>query len=221
MRMKTIISLFLAMFIVAIWVGCSRPQGPVAEDNPGPSPVSEPAAPGTNPGPLQVRVGDETDLAALLEKNRGKVVLIDFWATWCPPCMELLPHTLEMAKKYADRGLVVILVAINDPADQEQIKSVLETNQAAGVTNLICRYGIGADAVEKFAIDGGALPHLRLYDRQGQVHIKFGAMDTAPDPARIEAEVVQLLQSSAESAAEQPIVGPELIIPQGQSQSAS
>ncbi|MGQ9564607.1 MAG: redoxin family protein [Thermogutta sp.] len=211
--MKTITHLFLAMFIFAIWVGCSRSQGPVAEEKSNSPSVSEPAAPATDPAPLQVRVGDETDLAALLEKNRGKVVLVDFWATWCPPCMELLPHTLEMAKKYADRGLVVILVAINDPTDQARVKSVLETNQAAGVTNLICRYGVGLEAVEKFAIDGGALPHLRLYDRQGQVHMKFGATDVAPNPARIEEAVVQLLETP-EAPADQPTAGPELIVPE-------
>jgi thiol-disulfide isomerase/thioredoxin len=39
---------------------------------------------------------------------KGKVVLIDFWGTWCGPCRAAIPHVKELAKKHADRGLVVI-----------------------------------------------------------------------------------------------------------------
>jgi len=210
------------LLVFLIWVGCARSEKPT--ENADRSSSSGAKAASSDAGalkPLEIRVGDETDLAKLLDENRGKVVLVDFWATWCPPCMELLPHTLEMAKKYADRGLTVVLVAINDPKEQaEDVKSVLEKNGAAGVVNLLCRYGIGSEAVEKFAIDDGALPHLRLYDREGRLHAKFGASGIAPDPARIEAEVEHLLESPQGSAAADPNGGPELIIPESQSSSS-
>jgi thiol-disulfide isomerase/thioredoxin len=42
------------------------------------------------------------------EDMKGKIVIIDFWATWCSPCIKAIPHNNEMAKKYADKGVVFI-----------------------------------------------------------------------------------------------------------------
>jgi cytochrome c biogenesis protein CcmG/thiol:disulfide interchange protein DsbE len=53
--------------------------------------------------------GDPLDLAQL----RGKVVLVDFWASWCEPCRHSFPWLNEMQAKYADRGLVVIGVNVD------------------------------------------------------------------------------------------------------------
>src|SRR5258706_13140378 len=39
---------------------------------------------------------------------KGKIVVIDFWATWCPPCKKAVPHNNELAKKYADKGVLVV-----------------------------------------------------------------------------------------------------------------
>lgn len=48
---------------------------------------------------------------------RGKVVLLDFWATWCVPCREETPHFVELQKKYGGRGLQIIGVSMDDSAD--------------------------------------------------------------------------------------------------------
>ena len=47
-------------------------------------------------------IGDKVDLS----QTRGKVVIIDFWATWCGPCMQAIPKNVELVKKYKDQGLV-------------------------------------------------------------------------------------------------------------------
>jgi thiol-disulfide isomerase/thioredoxin len=48
---------------------------------------------------------------ASFDRARGKVTLVNFWATWCAPCKKELPDLIELSKKYADRGFMVVGVA--------------------------------------------------------------------------------------------------------------
>ena len=50
-----------------------------------------------------------------LQQYRGKVVLLDFWATWCLPCRYSIPELVEIQDKYRDQGLVVIGISVDDP----------------------------------------------------------------------------------------------------------
>lgn len=173
---------------------------------------------------LVVEVGDEKDLEAILQENRGKVVLVDFWGTWCMPCLDLLPHTLKMARDYAAQGLVVVTVAIEDIADPlkvDQVKGVLLKHGGDQVRALVSRYGIGEDSFTKFHIAGGALPCLKLYDRQGNLVVTFGVDAEKPEAQRIEAEVQRLLGQTPVSRADEEIEGPELTIPTLESSNAS
>ncbi len=52
-----------------------------------------------------------------LSSYRGKVVLLDFWATWCYPCREEIPHLVDLQQKYGDRGLQIIGVSLDDSPD--------------------------------------------------------------------------------------------------------
>jgi cytochrome c biogenesis protein CcmG, thiol:disulfide interchange protein DsbE len=52
-----------------------------------------------------------------LSSYRGRVVLLDFWATWCDPCREETPHFVELQQKYAGRGLQIIGVSMDDTSD--------------------------------------------------------------------------------------------------------
>jgi len=49
-----------------------------------------------------------------IQDLRGKVVLIDFWGTWCPPCLAELPHLKEAYKKYHDKGFEIVSIALRD-----------------------------------------------------------------------------------------------------------
>ena len=56
-----------------------------------------------------------------LSKLRGKVVLLDFWATWCAPCRTAIPHLNDLYKAYRTRGLEIIGVSL-DTGSQERVK---------------------------------------------------------------------------------------------------
>lgn len=57
--------------------------------------------------------GQKVEMAGL----RGKVVLLDFWATWCAPCREEIPHFVEMQEKYRGQGLEIVGVSVDDSAE--------------------------------------------------------------------------------------------------------
>ena len=61
-------------------------------------------------------------LAKKIAENRGKIVLVDLWNSICLPCIRSFPHLVEMHKKYADKGLVVVSVALDDPTSAEANK---------------------------------------------------------------------------------------------------
>jgi len=87
--------------------------------------------PGERPN-LTGRVAQDFTLKALdgdkvsLSELRGKVVLLDFWATWCPPCRKELPEVDKLRQQYADKGLVVL--GINDE-DSGTVKSFLKKHE--------------------------------------------------------------------------------------------
>lgn len=60
------------------------------------------------------------DLALDLDAYRGKVVVVDFWASWCVPCRRSFPWLNSMQKKYADEGLVIVGVNMDASADDAQ-----------------------------------------------------------------------------------------------------
>ena len=60
-----------------------------------------------------IRPVDASDITKLVSQQRGKVVLLNFWATWCPPCIEEFPDVVAAEKDYRNRGLVVMATAIS------------------------------------------------------------------------------------------------------------
>ncbi|HQH71450.1 MAG TPA: TlpA disulfide reductase family protein [bacterium] len=62
-----------------------------------------------------------------LQKLRGKLVLIDFWATWCPPCRAEVPHLLEVYEKYHKKGFEIVSVSVNDK--EAKVKEFQKTHK--------------------------------------------------------------------------------------------
>jgi thiol-disulfide isomerase/thioredoxin len=144
---------------------------------------------------ISVRVADIDEYRATLAKLRGKVVLVDFWATWCPSCVEQFPHTVELQRIYAGRGLAVVSVSLDEPDAEPQVREFLRRS-GASFDNLLSAYGGGVKAIEAFGLSG-AVPCYRVYDRAGELRHEFAVDPRAPrqfGPADIEAAVVELLE---------------------------
>ncbi len=99
----------LIMVAIALVIGIYK----VSRNGSGPSTTRGPLSVVHSPAPdfsLQDLDGKPLDLA----NYRGKVVLLDFWATWCAPCRGEIPHFVEFQDKYRDHGLQVIGISMDD-----------------------------------------------------------------------------------------------------------
>ena len=98
-------------------------------------------------------IGDKPDLA-------GKPLLIEFWATWCEPCRESIPHLNEYWKTYKDKGLIVIGITREDEAPVKEF-----------VKGVPIRYFIGRDPTAELAGHLGitVIPHTIVVDKTGRI----------------------------------------------------
>jgi peroxiredoxin len=94
---------------------------------------------------------------------RGRVVLLDFWATWCTPCLKSMPELQAMHEKYADRGLSVVGVSI----DEGGVKKVKKFVSSRKLTYPIAMDSGKAPAWESFRVK--AVPAAFLIDRDGRI----------------------------------------------------
>lgn len=113
------------------------------------------------------------DLEGVSRKSsewRGKVMVINFWATWCPPCRKEMPAFVELQDKYAERGLQFIGVAIDNPDKVQDFADSFAVNYPMLVGEI--------DAIELGKLYGnrfGQLPYTVIVARDGTIaHIERG-----------------------------------------------
>jgi len=145
---------------------------------------------GISPSNIRLRQVNKPQFDAWLQNQRGKVVLVDFWATWCMPCRELFPHTVQVHRQWAAKGLVVTTVSLDDPDAEAQVREFL-AQQGAEFENFLA---VGPpEPFEAFQITGGAIPYLRIYGPDGQVVSELASARQPIEPADIDKAVQQAL----------------------------
>lgn len=119
-----------------------------------------------------IRFIDVDGQAHLLSDLRGKWVLLNFWASWCAPCMDELPLIIEAQKRYAAHGLQILGPALDDR------HAVLGIVRRFGINYPVTADFAGADAaMQALGNEKGALPYTVLIDPDGIVRdIHLGGM---------------------------------------------
>jgi len=96
-----------------------------------------------------------------LDELQGKVVLIDFWATWCGPCREALPHVKEITKKFAGQPLIVLSVSVDE--DEQKWREFVAKNEMTWPQYF--DHGFKGSVAKSF--DVHAIPHTFTIDADG------------------------------------------------------
>jgi cytochrome c biogenesis protein CcmG/thiol:disulfide interchange protein DsbE len=123
---------------------------------------SRPARIGSNAPDFTVQESDHT---VTLSQFRGQVVVLNFWATWCPPCVEETPSLIRMQARLKDKGVVVLAVSIDD--------------DDAAYHKFLKQYGVNMVTVRDEAKKASSLygtfgwPETYVIDRNGVIRRKF------------------------------------------------
>ena len=110
----------------------------------------------------------ETDLKGKplsISNYKGKVVLVDFWATWCGPCVEELPNVLKTYEKYHDQGFEIIGISLD--TDRKQLDAFLEKHKGMTWPQYFDGKGWQNKLAEKYGIE--AIPTTFLLDGEGKI----------------------------------------------------
>jgi len=101
---------------------------------------------------------------------KGKVLIIDFWATWCIPCVEEIPHLVELYKKYHDDGLEIMGISYDykERKTPEELRKFCK-NQDMQWDQIYSGKGMKDPLGEKLNIK--SLPTILVVDRTGKVHL--------------------------------------------------
>lgn len=104
-----------------------------------------------------------------LSEHEGRVILVNFWATWCGPCVGEMPAFTGLAKKYGDK---LTLVAVNCQEDESTVQAFLEEN------NYTFPVGLDSDGAVSALYPSDGIPYTVIIAPDGTVaHIQVGAYD--------------------------------------------
>lgn len=128
---------------------------------------------------------------SLFSEYKGKVLVLDYYATWCNPCRKSIPHLIELQKKYQDQGLQIIGLNVGGPNDLEKVPGFAK--------ELGIQYPLAIpdeDLAAFMLSDESAIPQTFIFDREGMLVERVIGFSPVV-AARIDAAVENALKTSA------------------------
>lgn len=114
------------------------------------------------------------DLKNIQTSTKGKVVLYNFWATWCKPCVQEFPELVKLYKNYKDKNFAIVFVSMDMPDDmKEKVKPFLE-KQGVDFVTYYNNFNNPEDIINFYDKKWeGAIPSTYIYDKDGKLSTKF------------------------------------------------
>ena len=100
----------------------------------------------------------------VFSEYKGKVLILDFYATWCTPCRDSVPHLIGLQKKYEEQGLTVVGLNVGGPGDDQEVPGFAK--------ELGIHYTLAIpdeDLVSLLLAESDSIPQTFVFDRQGQL----------------------------------------------------
>ena len=112
-----------------------------------------------------------------LASLKPDIVMVDFWATWCAPCLKRFPHLVQLHEKYSNSGVRVVSMCLDDRDDPDSVEAARDflVTQEAKFDNFLMNENM-LDAFEKLDLLG--IPAVFIYDRTGKMRYRL----TGDDP---------------------------------------
>lgn len=133
------------------------------------------AVPSIGQAPPSIDLQDINGGHHKLEDYKGKIVLLNFWATWCVPCAAEMPLLGEMQSRYKGK-IVIIAASIDDPADKDKLQPFLAKHKAGNLTLMV---GPTLDTLSDLQL--GSLPDTMFFDADGKLVSKSVGALKRPD----------------------------------------
>jgi thiol-disulfide isomerase/thioredoxin len=138
-------------------------------------PAGQACAADAAPAPLNYTLKDAANRDVRLSDYKGKVILLDFWATWCGPCKVEIPWFIEFQQKYGPQGFQVLGVSVDDPIDK------LVPYAQAMKMNYPVLQGLGQDPLQDAYGPMFGLPVTVLISRDAKIcgkHVGLGSKES-------------------------------------------
>ncbi len=142
--------------------------------------------------PFDFELPDPDGKIVKLADYKGKVLIVDLWGTWCPPCRDEVPHFVELHKKYKNKGLEIVGVNLEQVEPAEIPSTIKEGIKELGITYTCV---VGDDAIGRLADEG--VPTTLFLDRTGKVRAKVVGYQKLD---RLEAIVLELLNEKQDAS---------------------
>ncbi len=172
MRVSFILLIILALFFTN---ACDRAAAPISISD---QPISKNRMPRTNlpmpPSKPVEQMGWKIfdGMEQKLGDFKGKVLVLDFWATYCPPCIKEIPHLKELQAKYGDKGFQVIGLHVGGEDDQLRVPEFVE--------RLKIDYPLALpedELIYSLLGDDNRIPQTLIFDREGKLVKQFVSYD--------------------------------------------
>jgi len=130
---------------------------------------------------------DINDKEVHLSDFKGKVIYLDFWATWCGPCKAELPYYMKLSQQYQNKGIVFISISIDNPDKIEDWKNMIKNEHS--IVQLRTHIGWDPQLIDKFQVN--SVPTYFLIDAEGKI---IDATAPRPSSAEIKPLLDQLIK---------------------------
>jgi thiol-disulfide isomerase/thioredoxin len=121
-----------------------------------------------------ITITNENEYKNILEQSKGKVTLINFWATWCPPCVKEFPELVKLYNNYKEKDFSVVFISLDDKSDFDNKLIPFLKKQNVDFVSYFGDFKdpmVLIDFVDKSW--QGEIPFTLIYDKEGSMKAKF------------------------------------------------